>query len=276
MNRVVGRNIYIVDLAAIVQSAGGPAAFATECRDCKFSAVWARLGRAQTGDNNFSLACNPALPQIKKSLSDAGIALWGWHVPQCPNVASAKGEAALVIKWAKDNALAGILLDAEQNASFKEDPYQRYFRGGAAEAEAYALAIQQSCVATGLGLAFSGNDQPQVHEGFPFDVFLKRVADNCPQVYYSIKKPPAQRLQDSVNGYTPLEATRNFQDRYKPVGNITTASDVALPDPQTCTDYFKAFLGLIKAGGYKAYSLWCWDDAPPAIFDTLRNTPVFL
>jgi hypothetical protein len=283
MNRVLGRNIYVVQLAKVVQAAGGPKAFAKICQDCKFRAVWARLGHAQTLCSNFDPIRNPALPQIQAELAAVGVALWGWHVPQCPpdntpghvKTANATAEAKLVIKWAADNALAGLLLDAEQNDTPQNDPSQRYFQGGVDEATAYASAIQQACIQSGRGLALSSHDTPQVHGGFPFDVFLKYVTDNCPQVYYSPAHPPAARMNNSITGYTPLESGRNFQDRYKPVGNITTKDDVALPDDPTCIAYFKTFLGLVRAGGYKAYSLWCWDDAPAAIFDTLRTTPEF-
>ena len=64
MNRVVGRNIYIVDLASVVNSAGGPSAFAQQCQSCGFNAVWARLGYAQDLDDNFDPTKNVALPQI--------------------------------------------------------------------------------------------------------------------------------------------------------------------------------------------------------------------
>jgi hypothetical protein len=275
MIRVLGRNIYIVDLAQVVQAAGGPVAFAAKCRNCKFRAVWARLGHAQDLDDNFNPAKNLALAQTKAALASAGIALWGWHVPQCPDKDSAKKEAALVVKWAGDNGLAGILLDAEQNDTIQHDPCQRYFRGRADEAEAYASAIQQACSTAGWGLAFSGNDIPQVHAGFPFDVFLKYAEGNCPQVYYTTDYLPAKRFKDSVDGYKPLEKAQDFQDRYKPVGNITTRSNIPLPDAQTCIAYFDTFLALVNAGGYKAYSLWCWDDAPPEIFDHLSKTPEF-
>jgi len=272
MNRVLGRTIYIVDLDAAVNGAGGPESFAQRCKDCKFRSVWIRLGHAQDLDVNFTLA---NFDDVQKALTNVGIALWGWHVPQCPDIASAVIEANLVNQNAADKKLAGVLMDAEQNDPKIPKEKWHYFLGGPDEANKYASMIRAACQKTGVGLAFSGNDQPPEHDGFPFDAFLKYTIDNCPQVYYGETTPTA-RMSLSVKGYQPLEAGRNFKDRFKPVGNITTSDDVALPDEDTCDAYFKQFLGLVNTGGYKAYGLWCWDDAGPKIFDTLRNTPEFL
>jgi hypothetical protein len=189
---------------------------------------------------------------------------------QCPNLAAADTEATLVIQAAHDHELSGVLLDAEQN----DEGETRYFLGGADEAKAYASKIRQSFQQSGRGLALSSHDQPPKHEGFPFDVFLAYVQDNCPQVYYR-SSPAKTRLDASIAGYEPLETGRDFQDRYKPVGNITLGSDVGLPNEATCLAAAKEFIGLVKTDGFKAYSFWCWDDAPQGIWEVFRTTPVF-
>src|ERR1700683_3096545 len=125
MNRVVGRNIYIVDLASVVNSAGGPSAFAQQCQSCGFNAVWARLGYAQDLDDNFDPTKNVALPQILTELADAKVQLWGWHVSHCPPAtgqcqpanANAIAEANLVIQCASDHHLAGVLVAAEEDGA---------------------------------------------------------------------------------------------------------------------------------------------------------------
>jgi hypothetical protein len=268
MNRVLGRNIYIVDLATVAAAAGGPQAFAQRCTDCKFNAVWVRLGHAQDLDTNFT---DPGFAAIKSALAHAGVGLWGWHVPQCPDLDSADKEANLVISTAKNNALSGILLDAEQNG----DNETRYFLGGNPEADHYASKIRNDCLLSGRGLALSSNDQPPKHQGFPFDIFLKYVYDNCPQVYYQAS-PAKTRLDLSIAGYKPLETGRNFQDRYKPVGNITLGDDVSLPDEQTCIQTTKEFMGLIKQYSFKAYSFWCWDEAPASIWQVFQQSAVLV
>jgi hypothetical protein len=266
MNRVVGRNIYIVDLSLVVDSAGGPQCFAKQCRDSSFSAVWLRLGRGTTPSANFQL---PEIKEIRTELKNAGIAVWGWHVPQCPDAASAAAEANLVANWAGTYSLDGVLLDAEQDEKGKKN----YFLGGPAEAKTYASTIQQAFQQSGRGLALSSHDQPQKHPGFPFDVFLSYVADNCPQLYYTAE-PVADRLKLSTTGYGPLEKGRDFTDRYRPVGNITVTDDVPLPSVDICIQKTKDFIALMKTNGFKAYSFWCWDQAPPYLWSTFHATPV--
>jgi hypothetical protein len=99
-------------------------------------------------------------------LDKAGIALWGWHVPFCPDRDAAKAEAGQVLKWAEQYELAGVLLDAERT------PESPRFRGGAAEAVTYAKAVLDGLSAKGRGVALSSHDQPALHQDLPLAVFL--------------------------------------------------------------------------------------------------------
>ena len=263
MKRATGRNIYIVNLNNVVGNRG-PDAFATRCKDSRFSAVWVRVGRGPTLDANFSL---PQLPAIRTALDNVGVEMWGWHVPFCANAAAARDEADKVVKWAADHALAGVLLDAEKT------PDSPRFRGGSAEAKIYAERVHDGLTSAGRGVALSSHDQPALHKELPFAVFLDHVQDNCPQVYYQ-SKDVATRLNKSIRDYTPLEATRDFKDRYKPTGNITTAGDVKLRDVATCLAAAGNFINLVKANGFRGYSFWGWDDAPAEIFQFFQDTPV--
>jgi hypothetical protein len=110
MKRATGRNIYIVSLKKAVGNRGADA-FAARCKNSRLSAVWVRVGRGPNLDANFSLA---ALPAIKSALHDAGVEMWGWHVPFCRNEGAARDEADKVVKWASDHDLAGVLLDTER------------------------------------------------------------------------------------------------------------------------------------------------------------------
>jgi len=263
MKRATGRNIYIVSLRKAVGNRGADA-FAARCKNSRLSAVWVRVGRGPNLDANFSLA---ALPAIKSALHDAGVEMWGWHVPFCRNEAAARDEADKVVKWASDHDLAGVLLDAERT------PESPRFRGGPAEAEIYAKRAHDGLTSAGRGIALSSHDQPALHRDLPFAVFLDHVEDNCPQVYYRTTDV-ATRLNKSIRDYKPLEARRDFKDRYKPTGNITTAGDVKLRSTATCLAAAKKFIDLVKANGYRGYSFWCWDDAPDEIFQFFQDTPV--
>jgi hypothetical protein len=264
MNRIQGRNIYIVDLDLVVQSAGGAQCFAHQCQLSKMSSVWIRIGRGLDAGSNFT-----DIGQVKNELANVGVAIWGWHVPHCPNLDSAKDEADFVIKCASDNALAGILLDAEQ-----DEPGERnYFLGHDREADLYASMIRRACDQSGRGLAFSSHDQPSGKPGFPFATFLKYVIDNCPQIYYRAE-PAAARLNKSIADYKQLEQGRDFADRYRPVGNITIFDDVALPNVEVCAKQTSDFIKLMKTNAFKAYSFWCWDQASPSAWSVFHTMPV--
>jgi hypothetical protein len=209
----------------------------------------------------------PNLPAIRAALDQAGVELWGWHVPFCATPAAAHDEAQKVVTWAEQYSLAGVLLDAEKTT---ESPR---FRGGRPEAQIYAEQVHAGLSAKGRGVALSSHDQPPLHKDLPFDVFLNHVEDNCPQVYYR-SKDVGTRLMKSVKGYVPLEQGRDFKDRYKPTGNITMADDLPLPDVETCLAAAHNFIALVKAGGYRGYSFWCWDTAPKEIWKFFAETPV--
>lgn len=264
MGRVTGRNIYVTNLQAVLAKTGGPAAVAATCADSKLTGLWVRLGRGLQLDGNFGIA---ALPAVRTELDKAGIALWGWHVPFCADQDAAKAEAGNVVKWVDQFALAGVLVDAERT------PESPRFRGGAGEAQTYAKTVLDGLSAKGRGVALSSHDQPALHQDLPFAVFLEEVNDNCPQVYYQ-SKDVATRFNKSVNEYAALEKDRNFKDRFKPTGNITVSDDVALPDVPTCIAAAGKFIDLVHAGGFTAYSFWCWDSAPKEIWSFFQETPV--
>ncbi|HEY1803266.1 MAG TPA: hypothetical protein VGG45_02190 [Terracidiphilus sp.] len=262
--RVTGRGIYVTSLENVLAQAGGPEAIAATCVDAKLSSLWLRLGRGAHIDANFS---DPSLPSLRKALDEAGIALWGWHVPFCADMGAAKDEAAKVLRWAAHYTLAGVLIDAERT------PESPRFRGGPAEADTYAQALRGGLVANGQGIALSSHDQPVLHQDLPFAVFLGAVNDNCPQVYYQ-SADVATRFNKSVAEYSVLEKTRDFKDRFKPTGNITVTGDVRLPDVNTCLAAAKAFIDRVHTAGFTAYSFWCWDEAPAEIWTFFREVPV--
>ena len=197
-------------------------------------------------------------PAVRAALDAAGVALWGWHVPFCATHAATTNEAAKVIDWATQYNLAGVLLDAERT------PDHPRFQGDDDDARLYAGTVHASLTAAGRGVALSSHDQPAVHRDFPFAIFLENVDDNSPQVYYRVAAV-ATRLNKSIRDYTPLEAARDFKDRYKPTGNITMGDDLPLPDVRTCLAATKNFIKLVHTKGYRGYSFWCSDTAPDEI-----------
>ena len=261
MNRPLGRSIYIIHLEAAIAHAGGLNAFVKRCQSCSFSSIWIRLGQGAYLDKNLLL---PSFPQIRAALAAAGIQVWGWHIPHGASTSAATDEAKKVCTWVLGNHLDGLIWDAEEGGL--------YFLGGRPEAEAYASSISAVLKPKNIGIALSSHDQPNLHQGFPFEIFLKYAIDNCPQVYYSTEAV-ATRLDKSIRAYRSLEAGRNFTDRYKPVGNITIHDEGALPSTAACLAKAADFMQLVETNGFKGYGFWCWDDSPEEIWPFLAAHP---
>ncbi|ACA15670.1 hypothetical protein M446_1143 [Methylobacterium sp. 4-46] len=262
MRRLEGRSMYIVRLMNVMAASGGVDPFVQRCTDAHLASIWIRMGYGRRIDPNLR---HPDFSQLHKKLTGAGIQIWGWHVPRCPNVEIAQQEAELVVGWARDFTLAGVLLDAEQG--------DRFFQGGGDEAAAYVRQVETGLSALGAGLALSSHDAPRFFPNFPFPRFLSQVSDNCPQVYYT--KEVSGRLNRSIQQYKALELSRAFADRYKPVGNITIRGDVAHESTAACLERAAAFVDLVTEQGFKAYGFWCADEAPDEIWQFLKGKDVF-
>src|SRR2546428_823459 len=95
LKRTRGRNIFVIDLKKAL-GASGAAALAKKSKDAHMSGVWIRIGRGLKSDPNLLL---PELAAVKQTLADAGVELWGWHVPFCANAHAAATEAQKVLQW---------------------------------------------------------------------------------------------------------------------------------------------------------------------------------
>lgn len=262
MKGTSGRDIFVVDLNRVLGSASADA-LAQRAKNARMSAVWIRVGRGLGRDPNMAL---PSLPGVRQALANAGVELWGWHVPFCADRDNAKAEALKVLEWTDDATLAGIVIDAERTP----DPR---FQGQEAEADIYTSTLSSGLEERGCGVAFSSHDQPSQHSDFPFQPFLDVVHDVCPQVYYRSANP-GQRLGKSLHDYKALLSADEFTSRYRPTGNITTGGDLPLPDVATCLTAARKFIQLVNESGYKSYSFWCWDTAPAEIWPVFNQTPV--
>lgn len=262
LRRTAGRNIFVIDLQKVL-GAESAAAFAGKCCDAHLSGVWIRIGRGASPDPNLSV---PRLRDVQRALTDAGVALWGWHVPVCMTAGDAAGEADRVLDWLDQARLAGVIV----NAAGADASAQ--FRGGPDAATVYAAALVGGLHRRNCGVAFSSPAQPAQNGALPFKSFLDRIADICPQVL-DPAADPAPGLNRSIADYTPLVDIREFASRFRPSGNITTSGDIPFPDVQTCLTATAAFLREVKANGFESHSFWCWDMAPAEIWQLFNRTP---
>ncbi|TAT71050.1 hypothetical protein [Rhizobium ruizarguesonis] len=262
MKRMVGRNIFITNLKAVLKD-GGQDLFVQRAADSKFAAIWIRVGRGRTADPNLSL---PGLQTIRQALKSHGVELWGWHVPFCEDEDAAVTEAKSLVKWSADSHLDGVILDVERT---HESPR---FRGDVNDAKTYAGLVAKETRARGMGLGFSSHDQPSLHKDLPFAPFLAEIQDLCPQVYYQSASVD-RRFNKSAKDYANLLGNAaDFPDRFKPTGNITVNEDLPLPDAKTCVEAAGRFIRLVKEKQLAAYSFWCWDGAPTEIWEFFKDT----
>lgn len=261
MKRTSGRNLFVTDLAKVLRGTD-PAHFAAKCRRAHLDGIWIRAGRGPNKDANLQL---PKLVELRTELANAGVELWGWHVPFCANKAAAVDEASKVLSWTDEAQLAGMVVDAERT------PENPRFRGSETEAVTYLDPLRKGLEATGRGIAFSSHDQPSLHRDMPFAPFLEYIEDVCPQVYYTSARPET-RLRKSMTDYQALIPANDFVSRYKPTGNITIGEDVGFPDVPTCLSATKKFFALIATNGFTSSSFWCADTTPEEIWQLFSDS----
>ncbi|QDF38175.1 hypothetical protein FJN17_11685 [Bradyrhizobium symbiodeficiens] len=106
----------------------------------------------------------------------------------------------------------------------------------------------------------------------PFEPFLSNVHDNCSQVYYRTENI-VTRLDKSVHDYKIAEGARNFQDRYRPTGNVTITGDIPFSSVHACLTATRNFITAVEHRGYGGYSFWCMDEALQELWPLLEDLP---
>jgi hypothetical protein len=193
---------------------------------------------------------------------EAGIQVWGWHVPRCPNPDAARGEAARFGDIAADLRLDGLIMDAEGGDGF--------FEGGVDSAEAYAGVMHDVKKGLGRPLGVSSHDIPQNISGWlPKFNKIALVADlNFPQVYYGGSPSVLNRLTraEDANAHVTLP--------FVPVGAGWVGSGGGCSSASACAERGREFIRLIHDRGYDGYSFWHWAGAPSALWEVLNTSPV--
>nr|AWM07684.1 hypothetical protein CIT39_15350 [Bradyrhizobium symbiodeficiens] len=135
-----------------------------------------------------------------------------------------------------------------------------------------AARIAHDLAAHDRGLALSSHDQSSLHMDLPFEPFLSNVHDNCPQVYYRTENI-VTRLDKSGHDYKIAEGARNFQDRYRPTGNVTITGDIPFSSVHACLTATRNFITAVEHRGYGGYSFWCMDEALQELWPLLEDLP---
>ncbi len=217
-----GRSVFIVDAPVLIHRLGTPQISAQATR-AHLKSVWIRIGRGQVVQPGLVKAL---ARQLGAALEKAGVELWGWHVPFAGTDDAAQAEVDLVLSWARDFELAGVITDAERT----HNPPR--FQGGAAQARLYATYLAAGLAADQKGFAFSSHDQPSLHRDLPFAEFLSGGGAALPQVY-GVAADPGPRLGRSEADYRPLLGA-DFAARYMPTANASMVGEGGFPDEATC------------------------------------------
>ena len=205
-------------------------------------------GIAETDDNA------PYLKNLIEMAHAAGIKVIAWQFVYLINPSS---EAARAIVELKKYPYDGFVINAETACKNK-----------AAQAELYCQTLRSAFPEMFMGL--SSFRYPAYHLEFPFNVFLKYVDVNMPQVYWEEADGTAgKQLQRSVNEFSddhfiqrPILPTGAAYTNGK--GWVANAADV------------KDFIEAADAMGLEAISFWEWyypRERFPELWDAIVETP---
>ena len=258
---MIGRTMYVWRLGAVLNSEGGVLAVVERARRAKLAALWIKVAEGQSAYNpNLGGSTGQRFRELIDACHDAGIQVWGWHVPRCPNPQSAAGEASNFGDIVAGLRLDGLIMDAEGGEGF--------FQGGVDSAEAYASAMRDVKDALGRPLGVSSHDIPQNIAGWlPKFNKIAFVADfNFPQVYYGQSTSVLHRLTRAE------DANMHVTLPFVPVGAGWVGPGGGCSSPSACAERAREFIRLIKDRGYQGYSFWHWAGAPAALWEVLNTT----
>jgi hypothetical protein len=255
-----GRCMYIWKLKPVLVAEMGVNTFVRKAKKAKFSSVWIKVAEGGTKYQNILGDMEKQFQDVIKKLKDEGIDVWGWHVPYAPTVDTAKKEAQLVASLANDFDVAGILMDAESEATF--------FKGDAQTADTYAKELKNLLHAQGKGLAISSHDIPANFAGFPFNQFAQHATVNAPQVYYGGSPSVGHRLNRAI------QANKHLDIPFLPVGAGWLGDGGGCSSASACAERAVTFMKLVHDHGFPGYSFWHWQGAPSKLWEILFTEPV--
>ncbi|APV51470.1 hypothetical protein BWI17_18300 [Betaproteobacteria bacterium GR16-43] len=259
MNQLTGRCMFIWKLLPVVAAEIDLATFTKKVRKAKLSGIWIKVGDGRAEHTNVNAANVGLFNEVVKRMHDAGVSVWGWHVPICPTEAIARQEAALACRLVERLRLDGLLCDAEAGDA--------YFKGGPAEATEYARATREGLDSLGAGFAVCSHDIPANFPRFPFTEFARHASQNAPQVYYGSSPSVENRLERAIAANASVEIPM------VPVGAAWVGDAGGCESPSASAERARAFIRLVHEHGFPGYSFWHWMGAPAKFWEVLFTTP---
>ncbi|HEY4943243.1 MAG TPA: hypothetical protein VII56_17570 [Rhizomicrobium sp.] len=254
--------MYIYRLKAVLAAEGGVNKLIERAKTAKLSSIWIKVADGSSPFENVTGAMAAPMSQVVAAAQAAGIQVWGWQVPHCPNDQRATIDAQTFCDLAKTFSLDGLIMDAEGGPE--------YFQGGIGEAKTYATAMRAGADALGKPLAISSNDIPANLPDWapPFLEIAKVVDFNFPQTYYGGGPSVVNRVDRAVTANAPVTAS------FVPVGAGYLGSDGGCASASACAEKAREFIRLCNERNYQGYSFWHWGGAPAALWEVLNTVPV--
>lgn len=254
--------MFLWKLAPVLAAEHGVDNVIDKARRARLSAIWVKVAE---GGLPYANVTGPLAGEMTALVTRAharGLQVCGWHVPHCPDIPAARAEAAVFGDLADRFALDGLIVDAEGTAGF--------FRGGIAEARAYATAVRDAAESLGKPLGVSGSSNPRDLAGWlpKFDEIATRADWNFAQTYYGASPSVAACIDAAAAAYAHIAAP------FVPVGaGFIGPSEGGCASAELCGERAATFIQLCKERGYQGYAFWHWGGAPPALWDVLNATP---
>lgn len=222
---------------------------ATLAREGNFSHVLIKIADGAFPYNIDKNTNADLAAQLIQKLHARNIPVFGWHYvyggyPQ--------QEADIAIKRVKELGVDGYVINAEGEYSNKHSV-----------AEYFCRLIRQNI--SGIPICLSSYRYPNVHASFPWDVFLRNVEINMPQVYWMKSHNAGEQLRKSYSQFMAMP----HRPLYFPTGAAFKEFGWR-PTPQEVQEFFMT----AKSLDLKGCNFYVWDFASkylPEIWETVRN-----
>lgn len=255
------RSMYIWKLGPVIDAEGSVPKIVEKARRASLSALWVKIADGPSAYRNVTGSMASDFSNLVQRCHNVGIEVWGWHVPNCADVAAANAEATNVQNIATQFGIDGLIMDAEGGPDF--------FHGGTAEADAYSRAMRAAANAIGRPLAISSHDIPKNIAGWlpKFNKIAFNADLSYPQVYYGGSPSVVNRLDRAEDGNAHVTIP------FCPVGAGWVGDGGGCSSASACAERAREFIRLVKDRGYQEYSFWHWAGAPNALWEVLNTVP---
>ncbi len=255
------RAMYIWKLRNVIEAEGSVAKIVEKARRAQLSQLWVKLADGATRSDNLQGTIAARFAELIEQCGEAGIEVWGWHVPHCADAARTAAELGLIDQLVQGLALNGLIMDAEGGGE--------YFKGDKEQAARYGEGMKAIAIAKGIPLAISSNDIPQNLAGWlpRFNTIAAQADVNYPQVYYGGSPSVVNRLDRAA------AANAHLTLPFAPVGAAWIGGGGGCESASACAERATAFIALAKERDYPLYSFWHWGGAPMEFWRVLNTTP---